>query len=352
MPAAARTPKAGPTVANSNFVLYVFFVAAGAVKARDLGGSMGVILILACLSAAAFEMRSVKDFVKYVLFSSISIFFREIESVGAEKLPRDNPVILVCAPHSNQFLDPVTVLYELPNDFYARGRKLGFIVAAKSLRRKMVGFYARLMDGIGVERPQDLMTVGSGTLVLQRRQQQQGAAGPSGHVLIGTGTRFKAESNAGDAIVVKCEHKGAKITVSMGVVHIESDTELHIKPLPADQLAAMEAETEPRGYKNMPRVSQADCFKYCHDALGRGDCLGIFPEGGSHDRSTLLPIKAGVSIMALGTMARHPSCNVKVVPVGLTYFQVSEPAAGMQKPPRAGQIMLAHNMLPQYAIIC
>jgi len=34
-----------------------------------------------------------------------------------------------------------------------------------------------------------------------------------------------------------------------------------------------------------------------HLALGR--VVGIFPEGGSHDRPDLLPIKAGISIMAL-----------------------------------------------------
>jgi len=42
--------------------------------------------------------------------------------------------------------------------------------------------------------------------------------------------------------------------------------------------------------------------------------------GGSHDRTDLLPLKAGVSIMALGAMADDPSVKVKIVPVGLNYF--------------------------------
>lgn len=42
--------------------------------------------------------------------------------------------------------------------------------------------------------------------------------------------------------------------------------------------------------------------------------------GGSHDRTDLLPLKAGVSIMALGAMANDPNCRVKIVPVGLSYF--------------------------------
>lgn len=42
--------------------------------------------------------------------------------------------------------------------------------------------------------------------------------------------------------------------------------------------------------------------------------------GGSHDRTDLLPLKAGVSIMALGAMANDPNVRVKIVPVGLSYF--------------------------------
>lgn len=33
-----------------------------------------------------------------------------------------------------------------------------------------------------------------------------------------------------------------------------------------------------------------------------------------------MPLKAGVSIMALGAMANDPNCQVKIVPVGLSYF--------------------------------
>jgi len=48
--------------------------------------------------------------------------------------------------------------------------------------------------------------------------------------------------------------------------------------------------------------------------------LAIFPEGGSHDRTELLPLKAGVTIMALGALAQHPNLNISIVAVGLKYF--------------------------------
>ena len=38
------------------------------------------------------------------------------------------------------------------------------------------------------------------------------------------------------------------------------------------------------------------------DHLLDDGCIGIFPEGGSHDRPDLLPLKAGVAVMALGAM--------------------------------------------------
>lgn len=43
-------------------------------------------------------------------------------------------------------------------------------------------------------------------------------------------------------------------------------------------------------------------FASVWSALSNNDCVGIFPEGGSHDRSELLPLKAGICIMALGAM--------------------------------------------------
>lgn len=48
--------------------------------------------------------------------------------------------------------------------------------------------------------------------------------------------------------------------------------------------------------------------------------MTLMNTGGSHDRTDLLPLKAGVSIMALGAMANDPHVRVKIVPVGLSYF--------------------------------
>jgi len=92
-------------------------------------------------------------------------------------------------------------------------------------------------------------------------------------------------------------------------------------------------------FKVLPFVDQQQMYRYVYQCLKEGGCIGIFPEGelyvprilrlerigycppgGSHDRTDLLPLKAGVSVMALGAMANDPNVRVKIVPVGLSYF--------------------------------
>ncbi len=46
----------------------------------------------------------------------------------------------------------------------------------------------------------------------------------------------------------------------------------------------------------------------------------IFPEGGSHDNTDLLPLKPGVCIMALGAM-NISNKPVSIVPCGLNYYK-------------------------------
>lgn len=58
-------------------------------------------------------------------------------------------------------------------------------------------------------------------------------------------------------------------------------------------------------YKIQPRVDQSSMFSSVWEALKNKDCIGIFPEGGSHDRNGLLPLKAGICIMALGAMQKY-----------------------------------------------
>ena len=56
------------------------------------------------------------------------------------------------------------------------------------------------------------------------------------------------------------------------------------------------------------------------DVLVAGRCMGIFPEGLSHDAAHLQRLKTGAARTALDTMRNNPGVEVKVIPVGLTYI--------------------------------
>ncbi|KAA1475269.1 hypothetical protein DENSPDRAFT_418220 [Dentipellis sp. KUC8613] len=111
------------------------------------------------------------------------------------------------------------------------------------------------------------------------------------------------------------------------VVEVISDTELRVKKELKGTARVREKVTELKEtgvhgveYKRLPYVDQQDMYRHVYQRLTEGGCIGIFPEGGSHDRTDLLPLKAGVSVMALGAMANDPNMKVQIVPVGLSYF--------------------------------
>lgn len=134
------------------------------------------------------------------------------------------------------------------------------------------------------------------------------------------------------------------------VVEVKSDVELRIKKefggdsgkgttFVREKIEGLQAEgLQGVGFKILPYVDQQDTYHHVYECLKEGGCIVIFPEGtfllgftcdsqylptaigGSHDRTDLLPLKAGVSLMALGAMANNPDVKVQIVPVGLSYF--------------------------------
>lgn len=67
-------------------------------------------------------------------------------------------------------------------------------------------------------------------------------------------------------------------------------------------------------------MDQSQVFSSVWNELKDGKCLGIFPEGGSHDQTDLLPLKVGVAICGLGAMSKYKDTKIKVVACGLKYF--------------------------------
>ncbi|KAJ1516873.1 hypothetical protein HMI55_001178 [Coelomomyces lativittatus] len=103
------------------------------------------------------------------------------------------------------------------------------------------------------------------------------------------------------------------------IASVTSDTELLVKKAIVDE-AIIESLAVWQPYTILPKLDHQSVYAQVFEHLRKGKCVGIFPEGGSHDRSELLPFKAGFCIMALGAKAKYPELDIKIVPVGLSYF--------------------------------
>lgn len=247
--------------------------------------------------------RSVRVF----LHSILSITFKSIEVVGADNIPKEGPVIFT-GNHANQFVDGVVVMMNSP-------RKVGFMIAEKSWHLPVVGPLSRIMGCIPVVRPQDSVIPGVGKVSMAPASTSEEAA--KQHVLIGEGTSFVAQVTPGDQ--VRFNGKTVKDSgAPVKIVKVVSDTELLLEA--PYQNGLKENVTTPSSFGIFKKVDQSVTFAKVYTHLKRGNCIGIFPEGGSHDRTDLLPLKAGVGIMALGVKDKY-NINAHVVPVGLNYFR-------------------------------
>ncbi|GAA5938398.1 hypothetical protein JCM3775_000881 [Rhodotorula graminis] len=238
----------------------------------------------------------------------ITLFFREIRSRGAWKIPRaaEGPVIFVVGPHHNQFLDPLLLMSEVKRE---SGRRISFLTAAKSMDRAFVGLASRLMQSIPVARAQDSAFAGKGTIKLSDSDPC---------IIIGEGTSFTKDFEKPRSQVLLPRNLGSS---TAEVVEVISDTELRLKKeFNRKATEGLKEKSEGSSFKVLPHVDQTSMYSAVYQRLTEGGCIGIFPEGGSHDRTDLLPLKAGVSIMALGAISAHPDLHLQIVPVGLSYF--------------------------------
>jgi glycerol-3-phosphate O-acyltransferase/dihydroxyacetone phosphate acyltransferase len=102
------------------------------------------------------------------------------------------------------------------------------------------------------------------------------------------------------------------------------------KPFEGDAAITMLSTVDENGnpvgikFKYMPSVDQSKMFEAVVKRLARNGAVGIFPEGGSHDRPEMLPLKAGVAIMALETLMKFPGTKLKIIPTGLHYFNADK----------------------------
>ncbi|KAI5959605.1 SCT1 [Candida pseudojiufengensis] len=242
------------------------------------------------------------DFLLWALSIVFDCFFREIRPRGAFKIPRDGPVMFVAAPHHNQFVDPIILMNQVKKE---ANRRISFLIAAKSYQKKIVGSLAKCQLSIPVVRPQDTLVKGTGKIYADSDDPCR---------IYGKGTKFTTE----------CMDRGLiALPQSLGATEISeviSDTELFVRKEFKQTQQIKLLLSQGTSFKKADKIDQKDVYKMVFDHLSDNNCIGIFPEGGSHDRPTIGQIKAGSVIMALGAMEADPNCDVKIVPCGMNYF--------------------------------
>lgn len=285
--------------------------------------------------SAARTLAPMNNFVYDILLWTFSIlvdlFFREVHPRSSWKVPRTGPVIFVAAPHANQFVDPLILMRVVRMEAQ---RRICFLIAEKSMRRKFIGWFARNVGALPVGRALDSTRSAEGRVYLPDPMND-----PT--LVRGVGTNFEGKDfQVGGLVVLPSVNNTA---ASSEILEIHGPEELRVKKpfkggVAIRQLTGREDVSEDgkimngdgkigpaegfpgTNFKVAPKVDQSKVYDAVFEKLNDGGCVGIFPEGGSHDRPELLPLKAGVAIMALGALAANPNSGLKIVPVGMNYF--------------------------------
>lgn len=206
----------------------------------------------------------------------VRFFFRDVTVVGKERIPCYGPVIFV-GNHNNQFVDAVMLIASLP-------RYVRFMIAEVSLKRPVIGDLARLAGSIAVKRPQDCSYSGIGqirwrpTAMTPKEREALCIPEKKGkfcylHRVSGVDTKFRIDLKPRDLI--------SSETLKLCCVHaVLNDTELVV----CGEHETLEVVEKAESFKVSPRIDQSEVYSAVSDALRDGETVGIFPEGGSHDR--------------------------------------------------------------------
>ena len=185
-------------------------------------------------------------------------------------------------------------------------RRIAFLIAEKSMRRKFIGAFARAVGALPVARALDTLKVATGRIYLPDPENR-----PT--LVRGVGTQFDKQAQVGgllvlpsvngvsanteileihdaEEIVLKKEFKGEdalrQLTSREQVTNEEKSNEGQV-----DGSSHSLGKVIGTPFKTAPKVDQTKVYDAVFERLDGGGCVGIFPEGGSHDRTELLPLK-------------------------------------------------------------
>ena len=176
-----------------------------------------------------------------------------------------------------------------------------------------------MMGAVPVKRAQDSAKRASGSLSIDMKQitneNDSSSANTTEIKVVGKSTKFISEIKVGDKIRFPKQAQGIKVS------SIDSDVSMTVK-VEEGVIDVISTQPFPEyvSFDILPRIDQKEVYQNVLEKLASGGTIGIFPEGGSHDRTDLLPLKVGVALIAYSELEKD-GINVPIVPVGLNYFR-------------------------------
>ena len=233
-------------------------------------------------------------------------YFRNIHVDRVENMPLEGPTIL-CCNHSNQFMDAMILISQCP-------RPLSFCFAASSFNKPIVGYLAKKINVIPVNRPDDFKVKGKGKVIMT-----------SDTDIKGFGTKFITEikNNKNFKLGLHSLLVMKKYKLMVEKVLDEENIKVRSDPNIYEQIKK-EYKDKQLNFQFIPKLDNSLMFKEATKKLMDGKAICIFPEGTSHDCTHLLKLKPGVAYIALEAMAYYGVKNIKLISCGLSYFSRDE----------------------------
>ena len=175
------------------------------------------------------------------------------------------------------------------------------------MRRRFIGAAARAAGAVPVGRAMDSTKPATGRIYLPD---------PAGDPLLirGVDTQFEKEAQVGGLLVLPTVNGSAANTE---ILEIQGDEQIRLKKEFKDDVALRQLSGKPLdsdaglengsaektmafqgiNFKVAPKIDQSLVYDAVFQRLQAGECVGIFPEGGSHDRTELLPLKGCEQIL-------------------------------------------------------
>ena len=233
-------------------------------------------------------------------------YFRNIHVDHVENMPQEGPTIL-CCNHSNQFMDAMLLISHCP-------RPLSFCFAASSFSKPIVGYLAKKINVIPVNRAEDLKMNGRGKISMLSDIDMKGF-----------GTKFISDANKNKNFKLGVHALLIMKKYKLMVEKVLDEENIKVRSDPKTfELIKKEYKDKQLNYQLIPKLDNSLMFKETTKKLMEGKAICIFPEGTSHDNTHLLKLKPGVAYIALEAMANYGVKNIKLISCGLSYFSRDE----------------------------